>query len=120
MHRLVTARPLLGNAVAQSRRTNPRHGLDSAFDGDISIGPDLGRRTHRSGGVVSGYDVDRFRYFQYPRLLPRRSPHTRRRARLSHFRVAVPAALTNIFIGLFMGLEASFLTLIVVVTHGVT
>jgi NitT/TauT family transport system permease protein len=29
------------------------------------------------------------------------------------FRVAVPAALPNIFIGLFMGLGASFLTLVV-------
>lgn len=35
------------------------------------------------------------------------------------FRVAVPAALPNIFIGLFMGLGASFLTLIVAETVGV-
>src|SRR6478672_6946737 len=85
MHWLVTPGPLLGNAVAQSGGPNPGHGLDPACDGGISIGPDLGRRTHRSGGVVSGYDVDRFRYFQYPRLLPRRGAHTRRRTRLSHF-----------------------------------
>lgn len=35
------------------------------------------------------------------------------------FRVAIPAALPNIFVGLFMGLGASFLTLIVAETVGV-
>ncbi len=35
------------------------------------------------------------------------------------FRVAVPAAMPNIFVGLFMGLGASFLTLIVAETVGV-
>ena len=35
------------------------------------------------------------------------------------FRVAIPAALPSIFIGLFMGLGASFLTLIVAETVGV-
>ena len=35
------------------------------------------------------------------------------------WRVAVPAALPHIFIGLFMGLGASFLTLIVAETVGV-
>ena len=35
------------------------------------------------------------------------------------FRVAMPAALPNIFIGLFMGLGASFLTLVVAETVGV-
>jgi NitT/TauT family transport system permease protein len=35
------------------------------------------------------------------------------------FRVAVPAALPHIFVGLFMGLGASFLTLIVAETVGV-
>ena len=35
------------------------------------------------------------------------------------FRVAVPSALPNIFVGLFMGLGASFLTLIVAETVGV-
>jgi NitT/TauT family transport system permease protein len=35
------------------------------------------------------------------------------------FRVAIPSALPNIFIGLFMGLGASFLTLIVAETLGV-
>lgn len=35
------------------------------------------------------------------------------------FRVAVPAAMPNVFIGLFMGLGASFLTLIVAETVGV-
>jgi NitT/TauT family transport system permease protein len=35
------------------------------------------------------------------------------------FRVAIPAAMPNIFLGLFMGLSASFLTLIVAETIGV-
>ena len=35
------------------------------------------------------------------------------------FRVAIPAALPNIFVGLFMGLGASFLSLIVAETVGV-
>src|SRR5262249_38300395 len=35
------------------------------------------------------------------------------------FRVAIPAALPNIFVGLFMGLGASFLTLIVAENVGV-
>ena len=35
------------------------------------------------------------------------------------FRVAIPAAMPNIFIGLFMGLSASFLTLVVAETVGV-
>jgi NitT/TauT family transport system permease protein len=35
------------------------------------------------------------------------------------FRVAIPAAMPNVFIGLFMGLGASFLTLIVAETVGV-
>jgi sulfonate transport system permease protein len=35
------------------------------------------------------------------------------------FRVAIPAAMPSIFIGLFMGLGASFLTLIVAETVGV-
>ncbi len=36
------------------------------------------------------------------------------------FRVAIPAAMPNIFVGLFMGLGASFLTLIVAETVGVS
>ena len=36
------------------------------------------------------------------------------------FRVAIPAAMPNIFIGLFMGLSASFLTLVVAETVGVS
>ena len=35
------------------------------------------------------------------------------------FRVAIPAAMPNIFIGLFMGMGAAFLTLIVAETVGV-
>ena len=35
------------------------------------------------------------------------------------FRVAIPAALPNVFIGLFMGLGASFLTLVVAESVGV-
>src|SRR4029079_17326325 len=35
------------------------------------------------------------------------------------FRVAIPAAMPNIFIGLFMGLGTSFLTLVVAETVGV-
>ena len=35
------------------------------------------------------------------------------------FRVAIPAAMPNIFVGLFMGLSASFLTLVVAETVGV-
>src|SRR4029077_1892537 len=35
------------------------------------------------------------------------------------FRVAVPAAMPNVFIGLFMGMGAAFLTLIVAETVGV-
>jgi NitT/TauT family transport system permease protein len=35
------------------------------------------------------------------------------------FRVAVPAALPNIFVGLFMGLNASFLTVVVAETVGI-
>jgi NitT/TauT family transport system permease protein len=35
------------------------------------------------------------------------------------FRVAIPAAIPNIFIGLFMGLGASFLTLVVAESVGV-
>jgi NitT/TauT family transport system permease protein len=35
------------------------------------------------------------------------------------FRVAIPAALPNIFLGLFQGLGAAFLTLIVAETLGV-
>src|SRR5205814_4110318 len=35
------------------------------------------------------------------------------------FRVATPAAMPNIFVGLFMGLGASFLTLVVAETVGV-
>ena len=35
------------------------------------------------------------------------------------FRVAIPAAMPSIFIGLFMGLGASFLTLVVAETVGV-
>jgi NitT/TauT family transport system permease protein len=35
------------------------------------------------------------------------------------FRVAIPAAVPNIFIGLFMGLGASFLTLVVAESVGV-
>src|SRR4030095_6644226 len=103
MHRLFTARPLLGNAVAQSGRTNPRHGLDSAFDGDISIGPDLCRSAHRPGGWVSGYDVDCFWYFQYPRLLSRRGAHTRRRARLSHISCRRARGVTEYFHRTFHG-----------------
>ena len=45
--------PLLGNAVAQSGRPNSRDGLDSAGDGGISVGPDLGRR--RSSRWRSGF-----------------------------------------------------------------
>ena len=42
-----------------------------------------------------------------------------RAARYLIFRVAIPAAMPNIFIGLFMGLGASFLTLVVAETVGV-
>src|SRR5438034_10418438 len=103
MHRLVTAYPLLGNAVTQSGRTNSGHGLDSAFDGDISIRPDLGRCPHRSSGVVSGDDADGFRYFQYPRLLSRRGAHTRRQARLSYFSCRRARGVTEYFHRTFHG-----------------
>ena len=40
-------------------------------------------------------------------------------AKAEAFRVAIPSALPNIFVGLFMGLGASFLTLIAAETLGV-
>ena len=80
----------------------------------------LGGGTDRAGRLVSGHDADRLRHCQHARFLSRRRPHTRAPGRrYLIFRVAIPAAMPNIFIGLFMGLGASFLTLIVAETVGV-
>ena len=78
-----------------------------------------GSATDRDGCLVSDDDVDELRYRQRPGLLPRCRSHPRGRPRLLIFRVALPAALPSIFLGLFMGLGASFLTLIVAETVGV-
>ena len=119
LHRLVPARALLGNAGAQSRRPDSRDRLDSAGDGCFAERDLFRRGPDRARGLVSGHDADRFRHLQHARLVSRRRPHARRRPRYLIFRVAIPAAMPNIFIGLFMGLGASFLTLIVAETVGV-
>ena len=65
----------------------------------------------RARGLVSGHDADGLRisntrasYLDVARTLGSGPGYL-------IFRVAIPAAMPNIFIGLFMGLGASFLTL---------
>jgi NitT/TauT family transport system permease protein len=62
--------------------------------------------------TVSGISNTRASYLDVARTLGARE-------RYLIFRVAIPAAMPNIFVGLFMGLGASFLTLIVAETVGV-
>jgi NitT/TauT family transport system permease protein len=88
--------PVTGHAIAQGRRSHSRHGVDSARNGD---------RTLRAPNT-------RASYLDVARTLGAR------RAYLI-FRIAIPAALPSIFIGLFMGLGTSFLILVVAETVGV-
>lgn len=62
--------------------------------------------------TASGISNTRASYLDVARTLGARSGYL-------IFRVAIPAALPSIFIGLFMGLGASFLTLVVAETVGV-
>jgi len=62
--------------------------------------------------TVSGISNTRASYLDVARTLGAKQSYL-------IFRVAIPAAMPNIFIGLFMGLGASFLTLIVAETVGV-
>jgi NitT/TauT family transport system permease protein len=62
--------------------------------------------------TASGISNTRASYLDVARTLGARRPYL-------IFRVAIPAAVPNIFIGLFMGLGASFLTLVVAETVGV-
>ena len=113
-------RALLGNAGAQSRRPDSRDRVDSARDGRLAERDLFRHRPHRARGLVSGHDADRVRHFQHARFAISTSPaRSAQAARYLIFRVAIPAAMPNIFIGLFMGLGASFLTLVVAETVGV-
>jgi len=62
--------------------------------------------------TASGINNTRASYLDVARTLGARQPYL-------IFRVAIPAALPNIFIGLFMGLGTSFLTLVVAENVGV-
>ncbi|HEV7405287.1 MAG TPA: ABC transporter permease subunit [Chthoniobacteraceae bacterium] len=63
--------------------------------------------------TISGVANTRASYLDVARTLGAKSSYL-------VFRVAVPAAMPNIFLGLFMGLGASFLTLVVAENVGVT
>jgi NitT/TauT family transport system permease protein len=63
--------------------------------------------------TISGVANTRASYLDVARTLGARSSYL-------VFRVALPAAMPNIFLGLFMGLGASFLTLVVAENVGVT
>jgi NitT/TauT family transport system permease protein len=62
--------------------------------------------------TASGISNTRASYLDVARTLGARSSYL-------VFRVAIPAAIPNVFIGLFMGLGASFLTLVVAESVGV-
>ena len=83
MHRLVEFGALLGNAAAESRRPDSSHSMDPSRHGGLAFGDRFGRRISRAGGLVSGYDADRLRHFQYARVLSRCRAHSRRRTPLS-------------------------------------
>ncbi len=79
-----------------------------------------GQRADRAGGLVPGDDAHELRASPTSRvsyLDVARTLGAGRRYLI--FRVAIPAAMPSIFLGLFMGLGASFLTLIVAETVGV-
>ena len=79
-----------------------------------------GSRADRAGGLVPGDDAHHLGHRQRPASPTSTSPGRLGAGRAYLiFRVAIPAALPSIFIGLFMGLGASFLTLIVAETVGV-
>lgn len=63
--------------------------------------------------TISGVANTRASYLDVARTLGAKSSYL-------VFRVAIPAAMPNIFLGLFMGLGASFLTLVVAENVGVT
>ena len=120
MHRLVSPCPLLGDAGVEDRRSDSSDGLDSSCNGALAIRNVFGRCADRAGGLVSGDNVlaasglsnTRASYLDVARTLGAG------RAYLI-FRVAIPGAMPSIFLGLFMGLGASFLTLVVAETVGV-
>src|SRR6478736_3303156 len=93
--------------------------MDPSCNGCIPFRDRIRSGINRTRGVVPCYNVDclgisntRASYLDVARTLGAG------RAYLI-FRVAVPAAVPNIFIGLFMGLGASFLTLVVAESVGV-
>ncbi len=103
------AGPLLGNAGAESRRPDSGDGLDSARDGRFAIG-----RCFRPSALIalavwfpvtmltaSGISNTRASYLDVARTLGASRGYL-------IFRVAIPAAMPSIFIGLFMGLGARF------------
>src|SRR6059058_1908426 len=119
MHRLVELRALLGNAAPESC------GPDSATAWIPIVMVVSPSAIISAAGLIaltvwfpvtmltaSGISNTRASYLDVARTLGAGRGYL-------IFRVAVPAASPNIFIGLFMGLGASFLTLIVAETVGV-
>ncbi|PYL13476.1 MAG: hypothetical protein DMF43_05150 [Verrucomicrobia bacterium] len=123
---MVNSDSLLGNAIAQGRRTHSSYGMDpsrsssGARNSFALFEEGTSRRKLIALAVwfpvtmltASGISNTRASYLDVARTLGAG------RAYLV-FRVAIPAAIPNIFIGLFMGLGASFLTLVVAESVGV-
>jgi NitT/TauT family transport system permease protein len=119
VYRLVEFGALLGDAGAEGCRSDSSNGMDSFGDG---VAPSS---TVSAVGLIalavwfpvtmltaSGISNTRASYLDVARTLGAGRLYL-------IFRVAIPAAVPNIFIGLFMGLGASFLTLVVAESVGV-
>ena len=110
----------MGHTLAENRRPHPSYGEDSIGNGALSPSALLSAIGLIALAVwfpvtmltASGINNTRASYLDVARTLGAGEAYL-------IFRVAIPAALPNIFIGLFMGLGTSFLTLVVAENVGV-
>ena len=78
-----------------------------------------GRVSDRAGDRVSCHGVDLVRRGERQRRLLRRRTNARRPPGFLILKVAIPAAMPSVFVGLFMGLGGSFAVLVVAEMMGV-
>ena len=85
----------------------------------VSVELERQRVSDRAGHRVSRHGTDLVRRRQRQRRLLRRRPNARRPPGFLILKVAIPAAMPSVFVGLFMGLGASFAVLVVAEMMGV-
>ena len=119
LDRLVAQRRLLGASGAAVHRPAAGNGLAAARLLHLSVELERQHVPDRAGDRVSGHGADLVRRGERQQRLLRRRANARRQAAFLVLKVAIPAALPHVFVGLFMGLGSSFAVLVVAEMIGV-